>query len=75
MLSRKAPTSLVFFFVLSSAMPPVAPLRRRSAHPVVNHAAPRAARRALVVRFDPAAHPGPESAVPRDPDAAGARAD
>ena len=37
--------------------------------------APRAARRALVVRFDPAAHPGPESAVPRDPDAAGARAD
>ncbi len=37
--------------------------------------APRAARRALVVRFDPAAHPGPESAVPRDPDAAGTSAD
>ena len=37
--------------------------------------APRAAWRALVVRFDPAVHPGPEVAVHRDPEAAGALAD
>ena len=35
--------------------------------------APRAAWRALVVRYDPAVHPGPEIAVHPDPEAAGLR--